>query len=191
MEEIWKDIEWFEWKYQISNLWEVKSLNFHREWIIRILKRDKIRWNHSRVALYKNSEIKKFIVSRLVAIHFIPNPLNLPCVLHKLEDLDENGLLYNWEDNLFWGTEKDNVNDMWKKWRQNNYIGNKNNNVLWKFWKDNLLSIKVNQYTLQWEFIKQWDSMSDITRELWINRSWIYKSNKLLYASAGGFIWRY
>lgn len=27
-QEIWKDVVWYEWLYQISNLWRVKSLNY-------------------------------------------------------------------------------------------------------------------------------------------------------------------
>jgi len=40
--------------------------------------------------LRKDTIRKSFLVSRLVAIAFIPNPDDLPCVLHKKEDLDEN-----------------------------------------------------------------------------------------------------
>jgi len=27
MEEIWKDILWYEWMYQVSNMWRVRSLD--------------------------------------------------------------------------------------------------------------------------------------------------------------------
>lgn len=33
--EIWKDVEWYEWVYEISNLWRVKSLRFWKEKIIK------------------------------------------------------------------------------------------------------------------------------------------------------------
>lgn len=41
--EIWKDIIWYEW-YQISNLWNVKSLNYNRQWFSRILKQNDMFW---------------------------------------------------------------------------------------------------------------------------------------------------
>lgn len=49
---------------------------------------------------------KKFLLHRLVALHFIPNPLNLPLVLHR-DDVKTN----NWFRNLRWGTDKDNAED--------------------------------------------------------------------------------
>lgn len=51
-------------------------------------------------------------VSRLIALTFIPNPKNLPFVCHE----DDNPLNNN-VDNLFWGTPKDNVDDMMVKGR--------------------------------------------------------------------------
>lgn len=122
----------------------------------------------------------------------IPNPLNLPCVCHKDETLDENGLLYNWSDNLFWGTHKDNTRDMWKKWRaNNNLVLNHPKPILWKFWKDNHLSKKVNQYTLEWEFIRSWYSMADVQRELCIFYTSISACCKQKAKTAGWFIWKY
>lgn len=49
---------------------------------------------------------KAFLIHRLVAITFIPNPQNLPEVNHK----DKNTLNPN-VDNLEWCTRKDNLND--------------------------------------------------------------------------------
>ena len=41
-EEIWKDIPWYEWLYQASNLWNIKSLI---SWKEKILKANKTkRW---------------------------------------------------------------------------------------------------------------------------------------------------
>lgn len=46
---------------------------------------------------------KKFILSRLVAIVWVPNPDNKPCVCHI-----DNNPLNNRADNLYWGTYKEN-----------------------------------------------------------------------------------
>lgn len=51
-------------------------------------------------------------VHRLVAEAYLPNPLNLPCVCHK-DDNPQN----NHKDNLFWGTQQDNMDDMLLKGR--------------------------------------------------------------------------
>lgn len=49
------------------------------------------------------------LVSRLVALAFIPNPDNLPVVMHIDETLDKNGFLDNSVDNLRWGTYGENT----------------------------------------------------------------------------------
>lgn len=83
MEEIWKDIEGYEKLYQVSNLGRVKSLKFGKE---RILKAIKGKDGYLRISFCKERKIKTFLVHRLVAFAFIPNPDNLPQVNH----LDEN-----------------------------------------------------------------------------------------------------
>ena len=72
-----------------------------------------------------------------------------------------------------------------KKWMSkdyyNNKLGNRNN------------SKKVNQYSKKGIFIKTWDSISDVNRELGIDNSSISKvcKDKDNYNSAGGYIWKY
>ena len=182
--ENWKPVTWYECLYEISNLWKIKSINFHREWKEKVLKPLKHHKWHSKVILYKDSNKKGFIISRLVAQHFIPNPLNLPMACPKVETLDENGLLYNWEDNIYWGTAKDNMQDMISKWRDKNILK-------WKCWKDHIFARAVIQYSIYWEFIKKWESMMEIERELWIFNSNISKCCKWKRKMTGGFIWKY
>ena len=47
---------------------------------------------------------KSYSVSRLVALAYIPNPENKPCVCHK-----DNNSLNNNVDNLYWGTQAENM----------------------------------------------------------------------------------
>lgn len=46
-------------------------------------------------------------VHRLVALAYIPNPENKPCVCHK-----DNDPLNNHVDNLYWGTQAENMSQM-------------------------------------------------------------------------------
>lgn len=194
MNEIWKDIQGYEWKYQISNIGRVKSINYRRKWIENILCVCKNNEWHSSSWLFNNSNRRRYLISRLVAIAFIPNPNNLPCVCHIKEDLDENWLLYNWVDNLFWGTHSDNMQDMIKKWRDNNHFKlNHPKPTLWVRWMNSKLAKSINQYTKEWEFIRSWWSIIDVQRELWIYWSHISKCCRKInkYNSAGGFKWEY
>ena len=46
-------------------------------------------------------------VHRLVALAYVPNPENKPCVCHK-----DNNPLNNHVDNLYWGTQAENMSQM-------------------------------------------------------------------------------
>ena len=95
MEE-WRDIKGYEGLYQISNKGGVKSLHNKKE---KILKPFKSNNNYLSINLYKNNKLKTYLIHRLVAEAFLPNPDNLPVVNHK----DENKLNNNVE-NLEWCT---------------------------------------------------------------------------------------
>jgi hypothetical protein len=63
----------------------------------------------------RNLEGKKILrVHRLVALTYIPNPNDYPIVCHKVESIPMN----NHKDNLWWGTSKQNIQDMMKKGRR-------------------------------------------------------------------------
>ena len=70
---------------------------------------------HERIVLRNSSGVHSTYVSRLVAIAYIPNPNNLPVVMH----LDDIGT-HNHVDNLKWGTHKENTWDSINKGRWSN-----------------------------------------------------------------------
>jgi hypothetical protein len=98
------DIIDFEGLYQINKLGEIKSLNYNRSGLEKLLPFNISTTGYYYCDLRKNSISKKFKIHRLLAINFIPNPLNLPCVNHK----DGNKLNNNLE-NLEWCTHKENM----------------------------------------------------------------------------------
>lgn len=55
------------------------------------------------IDLSKNGIRTKFLVHRLVALHFIPNPNSYPIVMHK-----DNNKLNTHYSNLMWGTYSEN-----------------------------------------------------------------------------------
>lgn len=104
MDEIWKDIEGYEGKYEVSNLGNVRSLNYRGTGGIKLLKQGTTR-GYKLTCLYKNGKGKQYWVHRLVAIAFIPNPNNLPVVNHKDENPSNNNV-----NNLEWCTQEYNIN---------------------------------------------------------------------------------
>ena len=170
--EIWKDISNYEGLYQVSNLGNIRSLdrytngrNSKRLIKGKILKAFKDKDGYMNVNLYKNAKIKQFKVSRLVAEAFIPNPNNLPQVNHKNEIKSDNCV-----DNLEWMTLIDNCN-----------YGTRNARI----------SKKINQYDLEGNFIKTWNSIIQIEREFNIFHSRIIEACKGQRKQIGGYKWRY
>ena len=88
--EEWKPVKGYEGLYEVSNLGRVKSLNYNHTGKERIMKPEKHRDGYLRVQLYKDGKVKHFLVHRLVATAFIPNPLELPEINHRNEDKTNN-----------------------------------------------------------------------------------------------------
>lgn len=108
MQEEWRDVDDYEGYYQVSSRGRVKSLdridNIGRCLKGRILKTCPNNNGYLHGAMAKNGIVKTFLVSRLVAKAFIPNPLNLPEVNHKNEKRHKNH-----SDNLEWCTREYNT----------------------------------------------------------------------------------
>lgn len=91
MQEIWKDVPGYEGLYQVSNLGRVKRP------CKRLLKGSICKNGYYRVTLWKNGKMSYKHIHRLVAMVFIPNPNNYPCINHKDEVRTNNNV-----DNLEW-----------------------------------------------------------------------------------------
>ncbi len=147
--EEWKEIRQHK-GYWVSNLGRVKTF-----WWMRALgdgggsikeMKSHARFLPQRSAKgYKNITIHDgrafgYRVNRLVAEAFVPNPDNLPCVMHKNDKVWDNTVT-----NLCWGTNADNSNDMVAKGRQAR--GVKNNHA--KLTDRDILVIRKDTRTQQ------------------------------------------
>lgn len=96
--EIWKDIAGYEGLYQVSNLGRVKSLNYGRTGVEKVLALKRVGYGYYGVNLYASPKHPvTHYIHRLVAQAFIPNPHGYPQVNHQDEDTTNNAV-----DNLEW-----------------------------------------------------------------------------------------
>lgn len=102
--EIWKDVAGYEGLYQISTLGRIKSLKRKKGKADKIRVHNITRTGYHIIDLYKNNKCKYFSVHRLVALAFIPNPLNKSEVNHIDGNKSNNNLT-----NLEWNTRAENT----------------------------------------------------------------------------------
>ena len=101
MQEVWKSIIGYEGHYEVSNTGRVRSLSSAKgKWGIELKPQCH---KYLRVCLKKDGINSWRSIHRLVAIHFIPNPFNLPEVNHK-----DGNKLNNNDSNLEWITSSGN-----------------------------------------------------------------------------------
>lgn len=163
--EEWKPIEGFNGLYEISNKGMVRNASNQK-----IKKQHVDNVGYYAVSLSKNNRIYLHRVHRLIAIAFIPNPLNLPCINHK----DENKL-NNSIENLEWCTKA-----------YNNTYGGRVGRITNKK-KKIVLQIKESG-----EIIKEWDSVKQAATVLNLSEISISRyARGVIQGMYHGCYWRY
>ena len=149
--EYWKPVVGYENLYEVSNLGRIRSFD---RWVKskngsiricrgRILKPYTNKDGYLCVVLSKNNKQKTFRVNRLVAQAFLDNPNNLPQVNHKDENKQNNNV-----ENLEFCDCKYNINF-------GTAIARRSKTV----------SKPVLQYTLDGQFVREWESAKQAERE--------------------------
>ena len=164
MEEIWKDIKGFESKYKISS-----NGNCYSYFLNRNLKPTIDKNGYLLYKLSKDGKQYTIRVHRLVALHFIDNPYNLPQVNHKDEDKTNNNV-----NNLEWCDAKYNINY----------------GTCIERMKKHQHSKPVLQYTLDGQFVKEWESLAE-AHQNGFHRSHIIACCRGKAKKHKGYIWKY
>ena len=167
MIELWKDIPEYEGLYQISNLGNIKNINYRNTKKERKMKCHINKNGYVYAVLRKNKMSKTYLVHRLVAKVFIPNPENKICVNHIDCNRHNNNI-----NNLEWYTHKENINymDLLDRRIANKHLSNeevkeiRNKRKKGLFYKDvwkeykNKISLKGFEkiwYNMNWKNVKE------------------------------------
>ena len=193
MLEIWRTAiykgEIYEGLYKVSNLGRILSLNYRNTGKADLIESFDNGHGYLQVVLSKNGKTKTCKFHRLVAETFLENPENKPCINHKIEgDVGKkiNMVIFNEDGSI----NKEKTTIEWSTYEENNNYATRNERIS-KAMTNGKLSKKVLQYTLDGEFIREWDSMIEIQRQLGYRISNISYCCQGKYKQSHGYIWRY
>lgn len=185
--ERWKDIAGYVGEYQISTYGRVRTvahvtMRKHKsghEYPYTV--REKIRKTKRNNKGYEQIGLRSygrpdayFLIHRLVAEAFLPNPDALPCVNHKNENRSDNRL-----DNLEWCSYEYNIN----------YGTHKEKAAAWM--RERRVRKEVVQMTLDGKEIARFPSQTEASKATGISLSGIRDACTGKYKQMKGYRWRY
>ena len=174
MTEEWRDIEGFNGLYKVSNTGRVisfKQSRFSKRNDFYELKQKPRGGRYKVVYLSINGKGNGYLVHRLVAKAFVPNPENYPCVNHKDEDIYNNRSY-----NLEWCSHKYNCN-----------YGTRTERI-----KANMPQNKaVYQLSMRGEIIASYKTIKEASKKTGISAGHICSVCKGGREYANGYKWRY
>ena len=178
-EEVWRPIEGYEDRYEISNLGRVKSLErkvYVGNGYYRTKKQKILKVCYTLPYPMVHLSEKPFYIHRLVANAFCDNPCGYNEINHKNENTKDNRAV-----NLEWCDHKYNCNYGTRNIRQAAKLIN------------GKLAKSVVQLTLSGEYVATFPSIAEVQRQIGFSRAPItcccrhYKN----YVSSHGYIWLY
>lgn len=179
--EVWKPIVGYDGFYEVSSYGRVRNIK-RSPW--HILKNNNSSNGYLIVGLSRNGHHKTHSVHRIVATAFIQNPDKKSDVNHKDGNKTNNNV-----ENLEWVTKSENERHSF------DVLGKKTpslpNKMRGKYGKLHNRSVPVIQYSLTGEFIREWECMLQIERELGIMHSNISMCCNGKRKRAGQFIFKF
>ena len=156
-----RDVKGYEGLYAVTSCGKVWSYK-RRRFLTPVVNKK----GYLCINLYKNEKLKHFLIHRLVAQAYIPNPDNLPQVNHKDENKTNNCL-----QNLEWCNASYNINYGTGIERSSN--GHKK---------------PILQFDLDGNLIREWQSATDVGKEVQSNICHCLNGDR---KTAIGYIWKY
>lgn len=169
----WGDIKGYEGLYQVSNYGEVRSFLRCIDGYVMTPRANQ--YGRLSVVLYANGKGKNFLVHRLVALSFVPNPRNLNEINHK-----DGNPKNNHHSNLEWCTSSENTRHAFA-----------NGLIVHPIGADWYHARKVEQYDFNGVHVKSWGCILDAATALGLCPSTITKCCKGKINSSGGYLWKY
>lgn len=168
IKEEWRDIHGYEGKYQVSNMGRIRTLSPKNR--VRNSKNGIITTSLDNCG-YKNVTLsgKTYKVHRLVAIAFIENIHQYPCINHKDENKENNRV-----DNLEWCSYKYNCNYGTRNLRISQNGGR-----------------KIVQMDMEGNDIQIWNSIAQAARFFGVKRTTICGCCAGRQHTSCGYKWRY
>ena len=220
-QEEWRPVVGYEGRYEVSNFGRVKSLDYNHTGKEGIMKPKSNDRGYLYISLCKNRKKKSYQVHQLIMRAFVGecpeghqvdhidwNPRN-----NRLENLryipaKENASRHSpewfvkiqkvlqdpeWRKNVAEANKRHSQNP---EWLQNVAEANKRKSQDPEWQKKNVEGAKkrtkpIDQYTIDGEYVKTWESAKDAAKELEIQASSISSCCKGKRHTAGGFIWRF
>ncbi|ASN70283.1 putative HNH homing endonuclease [uncultured Caudovirales phage] len=179
MLEQWKDIDGYEGIYQISDHGRVKNRN-------GLIMAARINKGYLMVNLNKHRKCKTYAIHRLVAKHFIKNPLGKREVNH----LDENKLNNN-VDNLQWATSKENANWGTRNIRISEYVKRNPITILHRQGYDKRKKAVIQLDPITEEIVSRYESTIAASIAVGCNNGKISECCNGKRKSTRGYLWRF
>lgn len=178
MNEIWKDVIGLEGAFQVSNMGRIRSLDRYAKVCGggkrlvkgRILKPTRLQNGYYEAQFHYKGKRIIYLLHRLVALHFIDNPLSLPEINHKDENPQNNCV-----ENLEWCTSKYNAN-----------YGTRNIRMM-----ENREFVSVIQMDKNGNIINAWNKMSDACKHTGADIASMIRVCKGKQNTCVGYKWRY